>query len=689
MRAAEVPLFVDPSSSQTERAGPEADLTLSEASASVGTRHFGGLDGIRAFAVMSVLLFHFGVSGFPGGMLGVDVFFALSGFLITSLLVEEHRRTGSIRLLGFYGRRARRLLPALFLTLLLVAAYAIWFAESDTLAQIRSDALATLGYVANWWYVVAGQGYFVQTGPQSPLLHTWSLAVEEQFYLFWPLVSLLVLKRWGTRALAVVAGAGAVASVVLTVSLQHAGFSSDRLYYGTDTRAQAILVGALLAALGPASAHTRRPIHAGPGLRRVVITLWALAGAAWIGWAVHSFGKDDPLLYEGGFLYVAVATAGLIAVSVTEPQNAVSRVLSWGPITYVGKISYGLYLYHWPISLMVDDAHTGLLGWHLLAARLGVTFTASVASYHLVELPIRERRFLRGRKAAYGAVVGLGAVLASVIGATVAVAAPPLPQSARASMAVPSAAASARFLAAAGLAPGHTVNALVLGDSLGLTLGIGLSDHSSAWGVTVQNDAVLGCDLDPDSTIDMQQGPAQAAQGCAHWLTQWPQEIAKLNPDVVAIELGRWEVSDRLVDGRWTRIGEPLWDNLLAKLLNHAIDVASARGAKVVMFNLPYVKQTTEAPNGQPWEINQPARTNEYNAVLAKVVAEHPGVASIIDLNKLLDPRGHYTSFVDGVEVRNPDEEHPSIAGGELLRPVILPQLLTAGLAHEKARTSP
>jgi hypothetical protein len=239
-----------------------------------------------------------------------------------------------------------------------------------------------------------------------------------------------------------------------------------------------------------------------------------------------------------------------------------------------------------------------------------------------------------------------------------------------------------------GLAPGQTVRTLVLGDSLALTLGIGLSDHSQAWGVHVDNRAILGCDLDPDSTVNIEGNVGQAAQGCADWRHTWTTVIQRSDPDVVAIELGRWEVSDRIVDGTWTRIGAKPWDDLLGHLLDQAISVASQRGAKVVLFTLPYIQQTTEQPNGQPWDINQPVRTDQYNAVLRQAVARHPGVASIIDLNRLLDPNGHYTSYIDGVRVRNADDEHPSTAGGELLRPTILPQLLALGLPHLRQRTA-
>jgi peptidoglycan/LPS O-acetylase OafA/YrhL len=652
------------------------------------------LDGIRAVAVIAVLFFHAGVGWFGGGMLGVDMFFALSGFLITSLLVAEHRRSGTVRLGHFYERRARRLLPALFLMLLLVAAYCAWFAEPDLLTSIRGDALSTLGYFSNWHFVLSDQSYFVHTGAPSPLLHTWSLAIEEQFYLVWPLVSLLVLRRRGPRALALVAALGVVASIALTWSLVAVGESTTRLYYGSDTRAQAVMVGAFLGALGPVSGWVRgRSGWPDRPTGRWTIAALGLLGAAGCVWAIHTVAGDNALLYHGGFALMAAATGAVIVAVAAQPRSVLARVLSWSPLGYVGRISYGLYLYHWPIFLMLDNGHTGLLGWRLLVVRLAATLVVSVASYHLVEQPVRQRRFLRTWHAAVAVPVGAVAVVVALVAATVAPAALAATGTATGTgtgtpLSIPSRATTVGIEHAHGLAPGQTVHTLVFGDSLALTLAIGLSDHSQAWGVNVDNAAILGCDLDPDSTVNIQGTIGKAAQGCADWRHTWAAAIQRSNPDVVAIELGRWEVSDRLVNGKWTRIGAKPWDDLLGHLLDEAITVASRRGAKVVLFTLPYIQQTTEQPNGQPWDINQPVRTDQYNAVLRQAVARHPGVASIIDLNRLLDPGGHYTSYVDGVRVRNGDNEHPSIAGGELLRPVILPQLLALGLPHLRERTA-
>ncbi len=635
--------------------------------------HIAGLDGIRAIAVIGVLGFHAGVPGFGGGLLGVDIFFVLSGYLITSLLVAEWTRTGNLSFLRFYERRARRLLPGLFLLLLLVAVYAHWFAETDTLSELRGDAFSTLAYVANWRFIFSGQSYFVHFGPPSPLLHTWSLAVEEQFYLIWPGVAFLVLRWRGRRGLAAVAAAGIVLSAILTVVLFRHGVSVSRLYYGTDARTQEVMVGALLALLAPSIVR-----RTGRG-----VALVGTAAALMLLWALHVVSGQGAFLYEGGFLLIAAATAGVIVLVMVRPRAVAARVLSSTVLGYFGRISYGLYLYHYPLFLMIDNQHTGLTGPTLLGARLGATLAAAVVSYHCIEMPIRQHRALLGWHFVASLPIAVGVVIVALVLSTTA----PPPSAAvkptRAGLfALPKSPPP-------GLPPGHQVRVLLLGDSMALTLGYGLKVQAKRWGATVDNQGQIGCDLDPNSTVNIEGSITKAAQGCAGWPTKWRKMIDTLDPDVVAVELGRWEVSDRIVDGHWTQIGQPAWDHLYAAELSQAIRILSSKGAHVVIFTLPYIAQTTEAPNGTPWDINQPVRTNDYNALVRLVVARSSGRASVFDLNRAIDPHGVYTSYLDGVRVRNPDDEHLSVLGGELLRPLILPSLVRLGLAHALAHPVP
>ncbi len=219
-------------------APPDPDAPIGEPSLT----YIPALDGIRALAVLGVMAYHGGIPFLSAGFLGVDTFFVLSGFLITSLLVSEWQRRQTIRLGAFWARRARRLLPALLVVLLFVAFYVEFIASQGTYPDLRLDALSTLFYVANWHFILVGSNYFVQTGPPSLLTHTWSLAIEEQFYLVWPLVVLGVLHfSRSVRVLLGVCVAGALASAAEMALLYHPGMNLTRLYYGTDTHAQCML----------------------------------------------------------------------------------------------------------------------------------------------------------------------------------------------------------------------------------------------------------------------------------------------------------------------------------------------------------------------------------------------------------------------------------------------------------------
>ncbi len=660
---------------------------------SSGLRRFAALDGMRAFAVMAVMLFHFGVSWVGGGLLGVDVFFVLSGFLITTLLCRELSRTTTIALGRFWAQRARRLLPALFVLIVGVAAYAFAFSNTIDVSGVRSDAIATLAYVANWHFIISGQGYFAQAAAPSPLLHTWSLAVEEQYYLIWPLIALFVVRRWGMAKLAVTAGVGALASAALMGSLFAAGFSVDRIYYGTDTRAQALLVGSFLGAVGSHAGEHFTIVPARWTRIRHSGLVWALpgvAGALFLVWAWHALNGQDPFLYHGGFLLVAVAAGAVIVTCVTVPASAVPRFFSLGVLVFIGRISYGLYLYHWPLFLIINHAHTGLLGFPLLAARLAATFAVAIASWYLIEEPVRTGRFFRHRRAlALGGVVTLvmaGLVLVATVAPTGTTATIP------ASAAGFDSGTAQRPVTggAAAVAADTPVHFLLLGDSVALTMGLGLSvDSVSTYHVNVADEGTLGCDLD---NVDVLQGGVvtPATPGCPDWRTTWPTEVSFFRADVVGLLIGRWEVTDHFYDGQWVHVGDPVWDDHLLAELNQAVGIFSAHGAKVVLFTMPYMDPSQEAANGQPFVENDPARAAAFNQLLRQVAKEHPAVVSVVDLNKLLDPHGSYQAAIDGVTVRDSDGVHISIPGGEWLRSSILPTIAALGctVAHTVATTS-
>ena len=342
--------------------------------------HRPALDGLRGAAVLSVLLYHTGV--LRGGWIGVDTFFVLSGYLITSLLLAEHDRTGGIALKAFWGRRARRLLPALFLLLAGVGLFAALVATAEARSVIRQDLWGALTYGSNWLDIVRGSGYWQTFTQPSPLAHVWSLAIEEQFYVVWPLVAWWALRRGGARRLATVAAAGGVVLAAWAIGLAWAGASVDRLYLGTDTRAPALLLGATLGALRVGTAR--------PELRRVAHVAGPL-GVALLVWAAFTLDGRDPEVYRGALLGVSLAGALAVVGASQDDGGWFGRVVGWRPLCVLGLLSYGIYLAHWPILLAVQ--HWSHLGpWATTAVVAPLTIAVAAASYLAVEHPIRLRR---------------------------------------------------------------------------------------------------------------------------------------------------------------------------------------------------------------------------------------------------------------------------------------------------------
>jgi peptidoglycan/LPS O-acetylase OafA/YrhL len=359
--------------------------------------YLAALDGVRAVSVVAVLLFHAGISWMGGGFLGVEVFFVISGYLITALLVAEHGRSGSLDLRKFWFGRARRLLPALYLMLFVVSAYTVLFLP-DVLEQLKGQLVAASFYVTNWYLIAQKISYFQQFGRPSPLTHLWSLAVEEQFYLVWPLVLALLLRKFKDRRdqLALTIFCGALASTLLMALLYRSGADPSRVYYGTDTRAGGLLVGATLAVLWRPWESRRRP-----NVRRGLLA--DLGGFGALGLILvfcMVVSETGPFLYRGGFLLVSLTTAVLIACCASNSNVWLRRGLGSKPFVWVGQRSYGIYLWHWPIfAITRPGIDVPLRGLPDLALRFALTGVAAAASYRYVEMPIRRGAIGRWWKA--------------------------------------------------------------------------------------------------------------------------------------------------------------------------------------------------------------------------------------------------------------------------------------------------
>jgi peptidoglycan/LPS O-acetylase OafA/YrhL len=372
-----------------------------------------GLDGMRAIAVVSVMVYHANPAWLPGGFLGVEVFFVISGYLITLLLIAEKERSDSVDMRQFWVRRARRLLPALFTMLI---ALTIWTAlfERDALGKLRGDVVSAVLYVANWYQIWTGAGY-TASNDFAPLRHLWSLAVEEQFYMIWPLV-MFALLRGGSRKIADVSRYLVLAAIVIAVAmavLYHPGpvgtpevtpeaywtifgreiSKVDALYLSTITRAGGLLLGAAFAMVWRPVAMMRGPLGSKGRLLDVVALVGFVALAA-MSWWMYLIGPDgaNPWLFRGGLFLCGVATLMMVA-AVTHQRTITPRVLSTPVLLWAGTRSYGLYLYHWPIYQFIRGIAGNRLQWHEFALAMVATALVTEASYRFIETPIRKGTF--------------------------------------------------------------------------------------------------------------------------------------------------------------------------------------------------------------------------------------------------------------------------------------------------------
>ena len=477
-----------------------------------GIEYVAGLDGLRALAVMTVMAFHLGWSFVPGGAFGVSLFFTLSGYLITQVMLADHDRAGKVDLKRFWARRLRRLVPGSIVCLIAVTVVALFgLLEGD---RLRGDLFAALGYSANWRFATAGTTYaqLFESTP-SPVLHFWSLAIEEQFYVIFPLL-MVVLLRWRkllVPTLALLTGAS-VAAMVLTSSRNLA-------YYGTHTRAAELLIGALLALVIPVSKQLSTAVQ------KIVATLGVVALFAFLYIATNAH-TSDAWLYQGGLSgFSLISSVLIIAVLVPGPLRL---LMSSRPMVAIGRITYSLYLFHWPVFVVLNKDRMGFDGVALSLTRIAVTVLLACLSAWLIENPVRFRKVLR--KPAWA---GVGMVAAMVGTLVVMSAVSTSPPTALAGVNAPD--EIVEFVAPSSVVPSaptrDPLKVLVLGSE-----SVVADDIKSALGDSIPFVVVNG--IQPGCAIRLS---AETIEGCESFSSVAQRLILQSKPDVAVLSVGTAE----------------------------------------------------------------------------------------------------------------------------------------------------
>jgi peptidoglycan/LPS O-acetylase OafA/YrhL len=645
--------------------------------------HIPALDGLRGLAVVAVVMYHFAPEIVPAGFLGVDIFLVLSGFLITSLALEEVDRTKSMSASGFFARRARRLLPASIATIVVVVIVARILDHGSVDSSLRGHAVAALTYIANWWSIAQQNSYQAAFGTESPLNHFWSLAVEEQFYLMFPLALIgtiaLLKRRIGLHRLThialVGAAVGAVASCALMWILRTPGSDPSRVYLGTDTRSQALFVGIAIACI-----IRLWPVNSLKAATRTVLTTAALVAlAALVGIASTADFRSD-WLYTGGFLLIAIAT-GIIVLALNGHDSIVTKVLSFRWFRTLGLVSYGLYLWHWPIKVFVtgerlhlSDDQAGRI--ELFVIRVALTAGATALSWYLIEQPFRRRKPASNDAATTTQLsrTGIGAIgLAALFVGVVWVAA------------APSAPAQTDFSSKIAPSSVSTKNAeppislLWFGDSVAWTIGGGIVEFPWPTGydspfdptrIVIWNKGISECSFMQQQTKSF--GILRSGGGsCVGWETNWRDASASFSPDAIVWSGALRDTYDVLVNGTWVAFGSPEWIALYNAELDKAAAIATENGIPLVIVSQADPKVLPDEKREDSLTASNIGKFTQLRQIQREYALVNSDTTVSIDLNELLCAGGPCEELTPSGKTIRIDHLHYSTAGAAHIAPTV------------------
>jgi peptidoglycan/LPS O-acetylase OafA/YrhL len=615
--------------------------------------HLPALDGLRGLAVLGVLFFHDG--RLPGGYLGVDLFFVLSGYLITSLLLAEWSSAQKIDLATFWIRRARRLFPALLALMPAVALYAAKLAQPGELLRIRYDGFATLAYIANWRAIFAGRSYWDIFEAPSPLEHTWSLAIEEQFYVIWPLftVAVLYFSRGSRRVLL---GFSLILGILSTASLSWYGTrigGADRAYLGTDTRGAAILFGAALACFLAERKTSSSSPEQGPSQATPKWSNWDVLGVLamlGLGWAWLRMDGQHAFLYRGGFLATEIAVLVLIVCATHGTQSIIGKALAFRPLTWVGLTSYGVYLWHWPLFVILSPERLPISGWLLTLLRFSATLAVSLISYRWLEQPIRKHGLRFGKP-----IVVLPAVVAMCSWLLW-----------NSTHYIATAKSVLMTLPLTSVIPPGTKSVLVVGDSVAQALGERMRSVQTGKNIMVIERGTPNCSILEGTVPTLSLSRRRHEGGDCD--IAWEKDAETLHPDIALVVLGGGHFAPAEVDGRWQRPCENGWTRVYAEELEKDLRALKPRVGQLWVTRIPYGLGVWQRPE-------RDKHIDCFNRMIADVTS-HVGDIRILDLGKHLCPSGRSSCATksDGFPIR-PDGLHFAGDGAKETANWVLDQL--------------